>query len=158
MRPDSNRPGGRAGSSVVRRRRRASGSNVAPWTSVEVRTTKKTMLKMRSADATSATTGNVASQIGVAPRSPAQPIISRSRMSKRVDRVERTAATGRATRISAADSARPLSATSGSSLGKTSRPRMKKRPICATQLTPWWKATIVRRPGMPPVPSHSAVR
>ena len=34
-----------AGSSVVRPKARASGSKVAPWISVEVSTTKKTMLK-----------------------------------------------------------------------------------------------------------------
>ena len=50
------------------------------------------------------------------------------------------------------------SATSPSLLGKTSRPSRMKRPIWATQPTPSWKATIVRRAGIRAEPSASAVR
>ncbi len=50
-----------------------SGSKLAPCTRVEVTTTKKTIANSSSPLRTPATTGKVASQIGVAPRSPAQP-------------------------------------------------------------------------------------
>ena len=68
------------------------------------------------------------------------------------------AATGRATRISAAESASPFSATSPRALGKTSSPSRMKRAIWATQPSPSWKETTVRRAGMLPEPSASAVR
>ena len=81
IRPDSSSRRGSAGSSVVRPSRLASGSKLAPWTRVELTTTKKTIAKSCSPSPTPATTGKVASQIGVAPRSPAQPSIARSRRS-----------------------------------------------------------------------------
>ena len=79
IRPDSSSRRGSAGSSVVSPSRFASGSKLAPWTRVEVTTTKKTIENSSWPPPTPATTGKVASQIGVAPRSPAQPSISRSR-------------------------------------------------------------------------------
>ena len=158
MRPDSSRRRGSAGSSVVRPSRVASGSKLAPWIRVEVTTTKKTIAKSSSPVPTPATTGKVASQIGVAPRRPAQPSIARSRRSNGAKSVATKAASGRATKISTAESARPSSATSASVLGKTSSPSRMKRPIWATQPTPSWKATIVRRAGIRPEPRASAVR
>ena len=88
----------------------ASGSKLAPWTRVEVTTTKKTIANTSSPPAIPATTGKVASQIGVAPRSPAQPSISRSRTLSGARAVATKVASGRATRISTAESARPFSA------------------------------------------------
>ena len=106
MRPDSSSRRGSAGSSVVSPSRLASGSKVAPWTRVELTTTKKTIAKSCSPLPTPATTGKVASQIGVAPRSPAQPSIARSRRSSGEKAVATKAAKGRATRISTAERAR----------------------------------------------------
>jgi hypothetical protein len=143
---------------VVRPRRAASGSKLAPWIRVEVTTTKKTIENSSSPVPTPATTGKVASQIGVAPRRPAQPSIARSRRPSGESSVAAKAASGRATRIRAAERARPSSATSLSVLGKTSSPSRMKRPICATQPTPSWKATIVRRPGTLLDPRARAVR
>ena len=50
----------------------------------------------------------MASQIGVAPRSPAQPSIARSRTLSGAKAVATKVASGRATRISTAESARPF--------------------------------------------------
>ena len=75
-------------------------------------TTKKTIANSSSPPPTPATTGKVASQIGVAPRSPAQPSISRSRTLSGARAVATKAASGRATRISTAESASPFNATS----------------------------------------------
>ena len=136
----------------------ASGSKVAPCTRVEVTTTKKTIANSSSPLRTPATTGKVASQIGVAPRSPAQPSITFSRTLKEVKVVARKVAIGRATKISAAESARPLTATLSRSLGKTSSPSRMKRPICETQPSPSWKETTLRRAGSRAEPSASAVR
>ncbi len=121
-------------------------------------TTKKMMLKISPASVSPSITGKVASQIGIAPRSPAQPSITRSRSVKRSVRLATAAASGRATKISTAEISRPSPATSTSWLGKTSRPSRKKSEICETQPRPWWKATIVRLPGTWPVPRISAVR
>ena len=46
---------------------------MTPWISVEASTTKKTMLKNMPPSSTPSITGKVASTIGTAPRSPAQP-------------------------------------------------------------------------------------
>ena len=118
---------------------------------------KKTALKIRFASATPATTGKVASQIGIAPRRPAQLSIVRSRRLSRAGRVTKIVASGRATRISSAERSRPWPATPQSWLGKTSSPSMKKSPIWTSQLSPWWKATTVLRAGIEPVPRTSAV-
>ena len=100
----------------------------------------------------------MASQIGVAPRSPAQPSISRSRTFSGASAVAAKAATGRATKISTAESAIPLSAISPRALGKISSPRRMKRAIWETQPSPSWKETTVRLAGMLADPSASAVR
>ena len=147
---------GSAGSVEVKPSRWASGSNVAPWISVEVTTTKKIALKIWSAPSTPAITGKVASQIGIAPRSPAQPSISRSRMSNGARALATTAASGRATNMSAAERSRASAATSPSWLGNTSRPRRKKSEICETHDRPWWKAMVVCFAGTTPVPRISA--
>ena len=70
MIPVSISGGGSAGSSLTTPSRRASGSKVVPWIRVEVTTTKKIALKISSLSPTPATTGKVASQIGIAPRRP----------------------------------------------------------------------------------------
>ena len=70
-------------------------------------TTKKIELKISSLSPTPATTGKVASQIGIAPRRPAQPSISRSRLLNGENALAMNAASGRATKISAAESSRP---------------------------------------------------
>ena len=101
-------------------------------------------------------TGKVASQIGIAPRSPAQPSISRSRALNGEKTLAANAASGRATNISAAESSRPSTATSPSPLGKTNSPSRAKSEICETQESPWWKAIVVRLAGIAPVPSPSA--
>ena len=156
MIPVSISGGGSAGSSLTRPRRFASGSKVAPWIRVEVTTTKKIVLKISSASPTPATTGKVASQIGIAPRRPAQPSISRSRLSNGAKALATKAASGRATKISTAESSRPSPATSTRPLGKTSRPSRTKSEIWATQERPWWKAIVVWRAGTGPVPRISA--
>ncbi len=138
--------------------RRASGSKVAPWTRVELTTTKKTIANSSSPLRMPATTGKVASQIGVAPRSPAQPSSSRSRMRKGESAVAAKVASGRATRISTAESASPLTATSPRALGKTSSPSRMKSEICEIQPSPSWKVVSVRLAGIGAVPSASAVR
>ncbi len=152
IRPDSSRRRGRAGSSVVSPSRRASGSKLAPWTRVEVTTTKKTIEKSSCPAPTPATTGKVASQIGVAPRSPAQPSIA-ARAARRGKGGRGEGGERAGDQDQTAESASPSSATSSSVLGKTSSPSRMKRPIWATQPTPSWKATIVRRAGMLPEPS-----
>ncbi len=152
MRPLSTSGCGTAGSSEVTPSERARFSNVTPWTSVEVTTTKKTAFRIWSDPSTPAITGSVASQIGTAPRSPAQPSISRSRMSNGAKIVETQTATGRARKISTAESSSPFPATSTSSLGKTSSPSRKKSAICEIHARPWWKTTIVRRAGIRPLP------
>jgi hypothetical protein len=126
-----------AGSVEVTPSRRASGSNVAPWIRVEVTTTKKMTLKITAPSSTPAITGKVASQIGIAPRSPAQPSIRRSRMLNGASALAITAARGRATKISAAESSRPSAATSPRPLGKTSSPSSAKSEICDTHERPW---------------------
>ncbi len=129
-----------------------------PWIRVESTTTKKMMSKAKSPIAIPAVTGIVASQIGTAPRIPAQLSIIRSPKRKGANAVARTVARGRATSITTSARAMPSRATSPSSLGTTSRPSRKKSEICETQLSPWWKAVIVRRAGSTPVPSTSPVR
>ena len=119
-------------------------------------TTKKIELKISSSSPTPAITGKVASQIGIAPRRPAQPSITRSRLLKGAKALETKAASGRATNISAADSSSPSPATSPSPLGKTSRPSRAKSEIWAIHERPWWKAIVVGRAGTAPVPRMSA--
>ena len=121
-------------------------------------TTKKTIANSSSPLRTPATTGKVASQIGVAPRSPAQPSITFSRTLNEVNAVARKVASGRATKISTAESARPLTATPPRSPGKTSTPSRMKRPIWDTQPSPSWKETTLRLAGIRAEPSASAVR
>src|SRR5207247_10884493 len=58
----------------------ASGATVAPWTRVETRTAKNTILKNSRLRGTPSVTGKVARNTGSAPRSPAQPRIRRSRV------------------------------------------------------------------------------
>ena len=104
-------------------------------------------------------TGSVASQIGTAPRSPAQLSIIRSRNGSESDlgRDERRDRAGDEDQHQRQRRC-PPSATSTSRLGKTSSPSMKNSEIWATQLSPWWKAVTVRRAGTMPVPSASPVR
>jgi hypothetical protein len=68
---------GRAGSLVVTPRRRAKGSKVVPWSSVEITTAKNTMLKKSVLSGMFSITGKMASTTGTAPRSPAHPSVTR---------------------------------------------------------------------------------
>ena len=127
---------------------RASGSNVAPCSSVEVSTTKKTMLKNRSALGIPSITGKVASTTGNAPRRPAQ--LTRATREPGSARSAWPATRPRgAPRTSArrSGSAR-RTATSPNSLGKTSRPRVRNSAIWLTQARPSWKSSTVRLPGI----------
>ena len=103
-------------------------------------------------------TGKIANTIGVAPRSPAQPSISRSRRSKSARSVNSTADSGRAIAAVTIAIAAPSGMMSSSSLGNTRSPSIRKRPSCATQARPSWKVTIVRRAGVDAVPSTSPAR
>ena len=157
MIPVSISGGGSAGSPPTTPRRLASGSKVLPWISVEVTTTKKTTLKISAVSPTPATTGKVASQIGIAPRRPAQPSISRSRLSNGDRALATKAASGRATKISTAESEQRFAGDDRlSPLGNTSRPSSTKSEICATHESPWWKAIVVWRAGIGPLPRISA--
>ena len=123
-----------------------------PWIRVEVTTTKKTTLKISVVSPTPATTGKVASQIGIAPRRPAQPSISRSRLSNGDSALATKAASGRATKISTTATSSAAPAWSSSPLGKTSSPSNTNSEIWAIQERPWWKAIVVWRAGIGPVP------
>ena len=86
---------GSAGSVVVTPSLRASHSTVVPWSSVEITTAKKTMLKnVRGCPARRSITGKVASTTGTAPRRPAQPSTTRSRRVKRSRAVATNADSG----------------------------------------------------------------
>ena len=149
IRPDSSRRRGSAGSSVVSPSRFASGSKLAPWIRVEVTTTKKTIENSSLPAPTPATTGKVASQIGVAPRRPGP---AEHRLLAQVERREDRRDEGgqrpgdRGSAPPRAPGPRPRRRRAW--LGKTSRPSRTKRPIWATQPTPSWKATTVRFAGM----------
>ena len=149
---------GRAGSLVVTPTARAKGSKLTPWTSVEMTTAKKTMLKNSVLCGTWAITGKVASTTGTAPRRPAQPSTRRSTAEKRSNAVATNTATGRATKSSTSASAVPSSATSGRSLGNTSRPSTTNRLIWASQPSPSWKTVTVRFAGIGAEPSISPAR
>ncbi len=77
--PASASGSGSAASVSVTPSRWASGSKVAPWSSVETTTAKNTMLKNSTLFGTPSITGNVAKTTGSAPRSPAQPSTTCSR-------------------------------------------------------------------------------
>ena len=134
--PDSASGRGSAGSLVVTPSHCASGSKVVPWTSVEITTAKKTMLKNSREWGTSAITGKVASTTGTAPRSPAQPRTSLSLTEKESSAVETKVATGRATNSRSSASTVPSIQTSSRRLGNTSRPRARNIVIWATQPRP----------------------
>ena len=149
---------GSAGSSVVRPSAFASGSKVEPWSTVEITTTKKAMLKYVLLSGTPSITGNVASTTGTPPRSPAQPSAKRSAALKWSKAVATKAATGRARATSTRAITVPSTQTSSSWLGNTSRPRVRKSPICATHASPWWKTVIVLRAGIVALPSTRPAR
>ena len=106
---------GSAASLVVTPRRRANGSKVVPWSTVDTTTAKKTTSKNSTLPATRSMTAKVASTTGTAPRSPAHPSTRRSAPEKRVNGGghERRRAGARRTATTSA-SAVPLSATSSS--------------------------------------------
>ena len=141
---------GSAGSSLTTPRRRASGSNVVPWIRVEVTTTKKIALKISCPSPTPATTGKVASQIGIAPRRPAQPSISRSRV------VERRQRAGDERRQRAGDEdqrrreQQPLAGDVAEPAGEDQQPEQGEERDLATHARPWWKAIVVWRGGHRP--------
>ena len=81
-----------------------------------------------------------------------------SRKLNEVKAVATKVASGRATKISTAESARPLAAMPPRSSGKTSSPSRMKRPIWDTQPSPSWKETTLRLAGIRAEPSASAVR
>ena len=83
------------GAGESRSRRPATHSRLDPCTIVETTTTKKTALKIVFECGTSEESTNVASTIGTAPRSPAQPSSSRSREVKSLNAVDAQTATGR---------------------------------------------------------------
>ena len=89
--------------------RPATHSSVVPCTIAETTTTKKTALKIVSFSGTSEERTNVASTIGTAPRRPAQPSRSRSRLVKSWKAVDAQTDAGRATSISSSASASPAS-------------------------------------------------
>jgi hypothetical protein len=150
---------GIAASSEVTPSRRATGWIVVPWTIVETSTTKNATLKYcMPSSAPRSVTGNVANTIGVPPRSPAQPSISRSRRLNFAPSVEMTAAAGRAIAAVTNAIAAPSGMMSTSWAGNTSRPSVRKRPSCATHASPSWKVTIVRLAGDEAVPSTRPAR
>ena len=120
----------------------------SPGAMVEMTTAKKTMLKYSRLLGTPLITGKVASTTGTAPRSPAQPRTSRSRALKRSKAVASAVASGRATKATTRAIRVPSTSTSPSWLGKTSKPRVRKSVIWATQARPSWKAVIVRLAGI----------
>ena len=77
--PASASGSGSAASVSVTPSQRASASNVAPCSSVETTTAKKTMLKNSTLFGTPSITGKVAKTTGSAPRRPAQPSTTCSR-------------------------------------------------------------------------------
>jgi hypothetical protein len=129
-----------------------SHSNVVPCRSVDASTAKKTTSKNSSAPSTPAITGNVASTTGTAPRSPAHPSAIRSGTEKPRPMVPANAAIGRATNTSSSASRIPSSHTAPKSDGKTSSPRTRNMPSCATHARPSWKVVIVRRAGVDELP------
>ena len=101
-------------------------------------------------------TGKMANTIGVAPRRPAQPSISRSGTLN--PQATTSVASGRATTAVKMANAPPVRTTSPSRDGNTSSPSNRNSPSWATQATPSWKVTIVRRAGVETVPITSPAR
>ena len=116
------------------------------------------MLNSSRLPGTSASTGNVASTTGTAPRSPAQPSTSRSRLPKLANSVAGKTASGRATAAATSASTVPSTAMSSSWCGNTSRPRVRNIPTWATHARPWWNAVIVCWAGIAAEPSASPAR
>jgi hypothetical protein len=111
----------------------------------ETTTTKKTALKIVFALSTCEESTKVASTIGTAPRSPAQPSRRRSRALKSLSAVDTQTATGRTTKTRSSASARPEPATSVSWRGNTRRPSTMNSVTCARNAMPSWKPTSCRR-------------
>ena len=106
---------------------------------------KKTASKIVFRFGTSDDSAKVASTIGTAPRSPAQPSSSRSRLVNLLKAVDAQTAAGLIASMSRNASATAGTATSSSRLGKTSRPRTMKSATWARNARPSWKATSWRR-------------
>ena len=129
----------------ARPRRRATVATVVPWRATETRTTKKTTLSTKRPPGTPSVIGKVASTMGTAPRRPAQVMMASSARGRRKGRRHTRTATGRATRISAAATTMPWTATSASSEGKISSPRTRNRPTSATVARLRWNAIRLSR-------------
>ena len=141
---------GIAASSEVTPSQRATGSIVSPCSDVESSTTKNATWKIVSPCAMPSVTGKVANTIGVAPRRPAQPSISRSGSVNPYATI--SAASGRASSAVTMAIAVPSGMNSISSRGLTSRPSSRKSASCATHARPSWKVMIVRRAGEEALP------
>ena len=138
---------------------RASHSTVVPWSSVEITTAKKTMLKNSRAvrDAVDHREGGEHDRHRAAQPRPAEHDALRDREAVQGGRDERR----HGPRDEDEDAARapcPRAATSPSSLGKTSRPSVRNIAICATHARPWWNTVTVCLAGMRPEPSISPAR
>jgi hypothetical protein len=149
---------GSAATAEVTFRKRASGSKVVPWSNVESSTAKKTMSKKRTLSGICSITGKVASTTGTAPRSPAQPMIRRSRAVNFANVVASAEPSGRATTATTSASTVPSTATSPSSDGNTSRPSVKNIVSWAIQARPSWNAVMVRLAGIAVEPSQRPAR
>ncbi len=106
---------------------------VVPWISSEVSTTTKVISNNQRAPSTPPSSGNTASTMGTAPRSPVQAIKLFSRMSKSNGTRHSATATGRATRIRNRAMTTAMPRLLVSSVGVTSSPSNRNMADCASQ-------------------------
>ena len=135
------------------------GSSVAPCTSVEVRTTKKTMLKIDPAfvDALDHREGGEHDRHGAAQARPAdQRRLAQAHAGRRPWPRARPPAGPRTSARRRSAGPRPRCRRTRD--GFTSSPRVRNIAIWLIQASPSWKSSIVRLPGIAALPSASPAR